>query len=818
MTRKKLIKISGIILGSLIGLVLLCLAVVSIYISSQKTKLLAQLNAVLDDQIVGNISIKNFDVSVWRYFPNIELRLEGVTVRDTLKHLPMIAASSLSTTVNIFQIFRKNKVIDDIIIEEGVLHLFTDSTGYKNDYVFQTKNKKRPPSASKDRGQLLIRKISIKNLSITIDDALANKKIEMAIDELKANLKRSDSIIQISMQEKISMKTGLGFNLAKGSYFKSSVIEGQWKLELNSEQKILAFDNTININNHPYDLKGSFNLSTAKKFSIHFSTKDEEYDKATNIVTAAIREKIGVIKLHEPLNVDGLIQGSLLPHQEPYVNINWETKNNKMEIPVLAFSECSFAGNFLNEVNKDSARGDPNSRIILYKFSGNMGGIQLHGEDITITNLQKAHIKFHLKSSSKLESLDKNFDLDNIRLISGNADLELAYNGPLSKDYIMTGQVEGVLHIRDGSIEYIPHNLLFTSCTGDIYFFTDSIVIRKFHCQYKQNEFNVEGYGRNIRKKIFLKSNEETGVLKLSVNSSSVNLDDFDALFGKRVESVRKEKSKANFSKTAANVDAILSNSSIDLTLKSDRLKRGNLDATHFQTHIVFLPGLWQIPELSLHVADGDIQTRGQLRKSGDNFHRANIRALINKVNIQKLFFSFDDFGQRGIQSKNLRGLVTMDANLHAGINATGKLMPGSIESIVNFSIRDGALVDFAPLANIKNFVLKDRDLNDVRFAELKDKLEIGGDLVKVHRMEISSTALHMFVEGNYGLNGYGTDLILQIPFSNLSSPDKTKDPTNKGVHAKVGPGVLLRAKAGDDGKIKLGLTLSKKVKEKKQK
>jgi hypothetical protein len=157
-----------------------------------------------------------------------------------------------------------------------------------------------------------------------------------------------------------------------------------------------------------------------------------------------------------------------------------------------------------------------------------------------------------------------------------------------------------------------------------------------------------------------------------------------------------------------------------------------------------------------------------------------------------------------------------MDANLLAGINASGKMIPGSIESTVNFSIRDGALVDFAPLSNIKNFVLKDRDLKDVRFAELKDKLEIKEDLVKVHRMEISSTALHMFVEGNYGLKGYGTDLILQIPFSNLGSPDKA--PSNKGVHAKVGPGVLLRAKAGDDGKIKLALTLSKKVKEKKAK
>ena len=771
------------------------------------------MNAVLDDQVAGNLSIKDFDVSLWRYFPSIELRLLDVTVRDTLKHIPMISAASLSTTVNIFQIFGKNKTIDDVILEDGVFHLFTDSTGYRNNYVLQPKKKKQNKPAKGERSQVIIKKITVKNLAITIDDAIANKKIELVINELRARLKREDSLVLIRMEEVISMKTGLGFNLTKGSYFKNSIIEGDWNMKLNGSQMILSFDNTININKHAYDLKGYFNLSEAKMFSIHFSTKDEDYTKATNIVTAAIREKIGVIKLYKPLNVDGIIEGSLLPHQEPRVDINWATNNNEMDVPVLAFTNCSFTGNFLNEVNTDSPRGDPNSRIILYSFSGNMGGIQLQGKDLTITNLQQPNIKFHLISSSKLEVLDKNFDLDNIRLLGGNADLEITYDGQLSKDYILAGPVEGAFHIRDGSIEYVPHNLLFTSCNGDIAFFPDSIDIRKFHCQYKKNEFNVEGYGTNIRKGLLLKT-EESAAIRLSVTSPLVNLDDFDALFGKRVKSARNKKSKSGFSKTAANVDAILSNSSIDLVLKSDRLKRGNLDATRFQTHIVFHSGFWQIPDLSLHLADGDIKTRGQLKKSGESSYLANIRAQLNKVNIQKLFFSFNDFGQRGIQSNNLRGSVTMDADLLAGINGSGKMVPGSVESTVNFSIRDGALVDFAPLANIKNFVLKDRDLHDVRFAELKDKLEIKQDLVKIHRMEIASTALHMFVEGNYGLKGYGTDLILQIPFSNLGKQDK--DPTNKGVHAKVGPGVLLRAKADDTGKIKLGLTLSKKVKEKK--
>ncbi len=814
--RKRIIKIIGIVLASILALYLICLAAVSIYISSQKSKLLAQLNTLIDDQIVGNVVIKDFDVSLWHYFPSIELRLIGFSVSDTLLHKPMIAAQSLSTTVNIFQVFGKNKTIHDIIIRDGVLHLFTDSSGYKNNYLFQLKNKPVQKTKSKEHGTVLISKILISNLSIVIEDKLANKEISMVIDELEAKLDQLDSVVNIRMEEHISMKTGLGFNLLKGSYFENSVVSGSWVMQLNRNSKIISFDNRININDHPYDLKGFFNLSPAKRFRIEFDTKDENFAKATAILTAAIRKKIGMIKLAKPMNINGVIDGSLLPNQEPYENVNWETSNNEMEVATLVLNPCSFSGNFMNEVNKDSAKGDPNSRILVNHFSGNMGGILLHGEGITITNLLRPVIKFDLKSNSTLDILDQNFALDDIRFISGDVDLELRYDGPLSKDNTMVGQVEGVFRIRNGSLEYVPHALLFTACNGNIAFLKDSASIQDFSCNYKDNHFKVEGSGTNVRKKFIDKSDDAFAAIRLKVSSPNVNLDDFDALFEKRVTKQRSNKTKANFSKTAASLDGMLSNSSFDITLKSDKIKRGNLDASQFQTNILFRPGLWQIRDFSLNLAGGSIQTRGQLKKISDEMHVANITAKIDHVNIQKLFYSFNNFGQHAILSENLEGSVNLDASIKADIDHHGKMIPGSTKSLINFSIKDGALVNFAPIANIKNFVLKDRNLDNIRFAELKDKLEVDGNKVYVQRMEISSTALHMFVEGVYGLKGFDTDLVIQVPFANLSSPDKSESPKNKGVKAKVGPGVLLRAKSDENGKVKLGLTLSKKTKNKK--
>lgn len=84
--------------------------------------------------------------------------------------------------------------------------------------------------------------------------------------------------------------------------------------------------------------------------------------------------------------------------------------------------------------------------------------------------------------------------------------------------------------------------------------------------------------------------------------------------------------------------------------------------------------------------------------------------------------------------------------------------------------------------------------------------------------MEIESSVMRLFVEGNYCLRGKNTDILIQAPFSNLDTESFTEDgkPVNKGTKAKVGASVWLRAVNDDAGKIKIKLTLRKKLKDKK--
>jgi hypothetical protein len=124
--------------------------------------------------------------------------------------------------------------------------------------------------------------------------------------------------------------------------------------------------------------------------------------------------------------------------------------------------------------------------------------------------------------------------------------------------------------------------------------------------------------------------------------------------------------------------------------------------------------------------------------------------------------------------------------------------------------LKNGALVNFEPIQKLQNFLFKNRNFSDIRFAELKDRLDILNRDIKINRMEIQSTALSLYVEGIYSLKG-NTDISIQVPLSNLRSRNENYKPENVGSDAKGGTSVFVRGRPGEDGNIKFKYDLFKK-------
>lgn len=175
----------------------------------------------------------------------------------------------------------------------------------------------------------------------------------------------------------------------------------------------------------------------------------------------------------------------------------------------------------------------------------------------------------------------------------------------------------------------------------------------------------------------------------------------------------------------------------------------------------------------------------------------------MKNVDAQKVWYEFENFGMPALTSKNIRGLLTADAKVSLLLDNAGNPDTKTLNGEADFSIRNGALVDFKPIQEVQAVAFKKRDFSDVSFAEIKDKVTFTNGALQINRMEVNSTVLSLFVEGVYAPSGK-TDISIQLPLSNLKKRDKDYIPENTGAGRGGGLSVFLRATTADDGTIKI--------------
>ena len=107
------------------------------------------------------------------------------------------------------------------------------------------------------------------------------------------------------------------------------------------------------------------------------------------------------------------------------------------------------------------------------------------------------------------------------------------------------------------------------------------------------------------------------------------------------------------------------------------------------------------------------------------------------------------------------------------------------------FSLKNAQLKNFEPFLNIQEIAFKNRNLDDVRFAELKDTFDIQNGDIYIHRMSVQSSALTMNIQGVYSF-GNNTDISIQLPLSNLKkhSNDDFKTINKKKDFLKIVAGI----------------------------
>ncbi len=181
---KKGLKIAGITLGSLVGLLLVTLCVVC-WLVLTPARLTPILSGQMEKLFTTPASLGQVNISLFSSFPNLELQIDDFVITNNMVSAPsdtLLSVGRLSGAIDV-KAYLKNKeiILHDLTLSRGTINLFIDAEGNTNYAIFpaQAEKENEEPS-SLDLGKIMsaadLKKIALEDVDIqyiSIPDTLS---------------------------------------------------------------------------------------------------------------------------------------------------------------------------------------------------------------------------------------------------------------------------------------------------------------------------------------------------------------------------------------------------------------------------------------------------------------------------------------------------------------------------------------------------------------------------------------------------------------------------------------------------------------------
>ena len=462
--------------------------------------------------------------------------------------------------------------------------------------------------------------------------------------------------------------------------------------------------------------------------------------------------------------------------------------------------------NLTNENSSGEGFNDANSAVKFRDFEGDFEGIPIRMSKAAILNFDKPIAKGEFNASFDVAKLNNLIDPGLLVFTKGTASVALSYTADIVNYRLSKPIVAGVVNIKNADVNYSPRNLRFKDISAALNFKDENLFISNIHLRSGKSVVDIQAEIRNFLNLYY--TNPQKMVLKGNITSRQLHLGEFIGFLGQRkTRTPKRTLGKGNFTQE---VNTLFEKSNVAMHLKVDKLYYNDFYASDVVADLGMNNLGIRVSNGALKHAGGTIKVDGLLaqKSSGSQY---DINALVLNVDVSRFFTAFDSFGLQSLQPQNLKGFVSVKTRLTGAISDSGALLPKSMNANVLFSLRKGALVNFAPIRSIGKFAFPFRDLNNIAIESLDGEFDVEGEQVKILPMKISSSVLNMDVEGIYSFKS-GTEIFITVP---LRDPVRDKSVTDKEElvkRRKRGVVVNLIAKDGKDGKVKIGL--GKKVKE----
>ncbi len=779
--------------GILAGLIAVIWIGAAAYVNTHKKEVLALITRLVNQNVNGRVTIESIEPALIKGFPGVSIQLNSVRLLDSLQQGPrseILRAREVFVAVNAFSILSGKPRIQDLSIENGSIYLSTDTGGHSNSRLF----KKKSRSGNK------INRITLRNVRVTLDNRLKGKLYSFSFRKLQSRIRYQAGgwKAEVALNGRIN---DLTFNVAKGSYARNKIIRTELNMTYRHDTHLLTVPSQlIRFDNDSFHVGGALYFAPDRSdYTLNIIAPQIPFGNAADLLTPRLKRTMAGYNFRKPIRIHANIKGRLTGKNDPLVKVTVRVRNNTFLFRNEEVRNCSFDAEFINEVVKGRPRKDPNSRFAFYGLKGEWHTLPFRADTVYLVNLRQPVIEGKFRASFPLTRVNEVSEGRTFVFRKGTADVDVLYKAPFNAQDDGKSYIYGTVSIRNGGFNYTPRNLPFDDLKVRLEFRGEDLFLRNVSVRSGRSQLLMEGSLRNFLN-LYYESPQDI-VLDWKISSPMIDLGQFTAFLARRKAGPAPGSSSAA-ARIFARLDQVLEQAEIRMNLNVEKLTYKKFLARNLRSNLTMGQNGIALNNISLQHAHGRVRLHGHIDQR-TAVNKISMQGRLENVDVNRLFYAFEDFGQKGISYTNLRGIFSSDVDVRGSMAETGRLIPQSIYGTVKFRLRNGALVNFPPMQKIGDLAFRNRNFSNITFADLTNTLVIQGSRIHIRPMLIRSNVLNVFVEGTYGFSK-GTDIQLRVP---LRNPEKDKYLADSVKQKNVTRGIVLNLRAVEqDGKIRIRL------------
>ena len=699
-----------------------------------KDRIINQFIREANKQLNTPVKVGKIDVSVFQQFPQLSIILNDVYVEDShTGTYPLLTAKKISFQMNPISVYGGDYTVKGLKIFESETNLKINDKG-ENNYTILKKSE--GGSGGNGTVGFELKDVELTNTKVNYSDRTASQFFTFTSSGLTASIQTENDIYNIETKGDLTTE--------KMEIKKTSILAGK-SFIVNSKLVYDDLNKTVDINSSTLKLRNSIftvtgNYSWKTKNIINLETKAENSDiqSLLSLLPESISQKLEKYKSDGDVYFNARLKGEISERKKPSVSASFGLRDATLSHPDYQskIEKASVEGSFASSDITDTRA----ATLILKNIAGDLNGESFTANFI-IQNFQKPQVICNFKGKLDAPSVMNFYPIQELKDVTGSLLADVSFEGEIEllkdKTTAQRFTTQGTVELQNINLNYGTEKVPLESLNGNLQFNNNDLALSNVSGRLGNSDFILNGFFKNIIT-FLLFENQPIGI-ETDLKSNYIDLDQlFTYSFGNDSTNAQQE---YTFS--------ISRNVSLNFNCDVKSLKYKRFRGKLLKGDLLVKNEMAVTRNFAIQTMGGELQLSGIVDAKNNKAIDVVLTSKMKDIQVDSMFYVFENFKQDFIQDKHLKGQATSEINMEMTLNEHLKLFQETLIADIGVTIKNGQLNNFEPLQKLNRY-LDDASLNRLRFADLKNDIHIEKKTVFIPQMSVRSNVTDLMISGTH--------------------------------------------------------------------